>query len=451
MPSAGDQGPLAHNYTMSGQCADGLADLKANKSLFMMVGGGVPASKAHEAALARAAAGSRRQDRSALAGYSGDGAVVRGAVSGAKVAAAGPRAACLARHLKLLLATLPRERRRRAIERLSAGVRRILLSHMEDAICGGHDTKGHDVLAASTAVQARKLPDFAQGGAAAGACDGCSRIAASCGGIVRGGGCADVGIGGASAGPSKVQRVDRRTGRRGAACTGGVCRVASPCGPRYFARIKIEGISINSRSTSLRREADRLRALLAGLREAGASARGDASWLLSAFSSLGDAFHEEQWGFRVLVDARAWVGQVLSTRQTTSLGQALAVRARLQDARLQGWAVLRAALEEWAPRRRRCLGGASDRGAEDGWLALLDERRAKTRLRRSICAERRRARDTARMEAQALSTERRVDSVARRLDVLLKDPRLRDRAIGGAVGRKRPYASRFDGPARCGA
>ncbi|CAK0896912.1 unnamed protein product, partial [Prorocentrum cordatum] len=144
------------------------------------------------------------------------------------------------------------------------------------------------------------------------------------------------------------------------------------------------------------------------------------------------------WSFRVLVDARCWVGQVLSTCKVDSIVEALAIRECVRAARSQGWSSLRRTLARFMPRLRRhpLLPGIAPlglpaRGAARGrkrraaarealpgeaWLESLDRRCLALRLRREeqrgLQRERCARRQRERCEARVQRVEGRVAGVA---------------------------------------
>lgn len=348
-----------------------------------------------------------------------------------------PPPAALWRSLRLLqrlLASLPRDRRQSAIQDFSACVRGVLLCHMLAESAGGDPPL--------CGPRPERTP--------------------------RGGHRRD----------GDVRQVP---GERGAGKpAGGVCTVRIRGTTQYFARITIDGIAICSRSTRCREEALRLRGLLAGVAAARpAPAGGGASghgWLVAALSGAGErasagappgpapllrapgvrsgpcSRQVAPWSFRVLVDARCWVGQVLSTCKVDSIVEALAIRECVRAARSQGWSSLRRTLARFMPRLRRHpllpgiapLGNAA-RGHKrkaasqvlpgEAWLESLDRRCLVLRLRREeqrgLQRERCARRQRERCEARVQRVEGRVAGVAAQIAQRLEARGCRLPALGG--------------------
>jgi len=118
---------------------------------------------------------------------------------------------------------------------------------------------------------------------------------------------------------------------------------------RYFARAIISGIAISSRCVRSREEAQVLRAQLEQVSLLHRGEKHD-SQLELAF----DKFQEHMWLFRATVDARRFLGKTLSSRQVSSIRQALAMKQNLDEARQQGWPVLRAS---WVQSMQEPRGG----------------------------------------------------------------------------------------------
>eukprot|EP00931_Biecheleriopsis_adriatica_P051809 TRINITY_DN30088_c0_g1_i1.p1 TRINITY_DN30088_c0_g1~~TRINITY_DN30088_c0_g1_i1.p1 ORF type:complete len:382 (-),score=54.69 TRINITY_DN30088_c0_g1_i1:2-1147(-) len=144
---------------------------------------------------------------------------------------------------------------------------------------------------------------------------------------------------------------------------GAVSAIRVGCSMQYIARITICGISVSSRCEKSYEQAEQLRRMLASLRsqleEMGTH---DIDMgLRAAFSREGvvprrlpadlQPLQELAWSFRVLVDVRAWAGRLLTSKSFGSIAEALALRRRVQAARLHGWEALRATWAECMSQR----------------------------------------------------------------------------------------------------
>lgn len=309
---------------------------------------------------------------------------------GAKAAPA-PKPRRLERALSLLrplLAALPQEQRRHAIQGFSERLRRRLLVHLQAPTPCRAEPPGMRRAEAPGRHKRRRLA------------------------------------------PARAAR-ERPKGR------GGVTTVRLGGQERYFARITADGIAISSASTTDRRAAESLRDVLARLcrGEPGTGGAGGSERLLAAFLGLGApgadvlALSRSTWSFRVLVDARRWVGRVLSTRRTLSIEEALLWRDRLRALRLRGgWRALRPALAELAP-QRRLAGPAAElwrtrpqlppEPRAEAWLGALEGLHSS---RRALHVLARRERREARREAQARGIAGRVARLAGRLERLCGRP-----------------------------
>mmetsp|Transcript_4830 Transcript_4830/g.8618 ORF Transcript_4830/g.8618 Transcript_4830/m.8618 type:complete len:376 (+) Transcript_4830:243-1370(+) len=285
------------------------------------------------------------------------------------------------RRMREALAALPRASRLEAIERLSWELRQTLLRHMEEEYAMGIAPRGlHQDREAS---------------------------------------------------PTKVARPPRRCSRAGRgsrldASGAGICAVRlAGGGVRYFARLTLGGIAINSRTTGSRQAAQRLRGILvSGLATDTSKTEGSldiGDWLLQVFGSSNrlraDAvrhLQSESWTFRALVDARAWVGQILSSRTVNSVEEAVALRRQLEAARLCGWEALRLAFTGCLP--RRALRGSKGTGGS-GRLAALDARRAEKQKWQGVRAAERAIAKSARKKKRI---EDSLERLAKQLEKVMR-------------------------------
>lgn len=227
--------------------------------------------------------------------------------------------------LQAILETMPRPARRLAIERLSTGVRRSLLRHMEVVATGGP----------ALGRAPRRKRSRPRGATA--------------------------------------EAVPRPRALRSQGC---VSRIRVGARTKFMARITIHGIAISSPCLECPEEAQRLRELLAQLRVTEASFGELAPmsvrlrWLAQMFSPdaggwpPGGAAAEHRlpdglavlakrsWSFRVLADVRSVAGRTVSSRRVARIGEAVAIRQRLQRARRQGWSSFRAAWATCMSQRR---------------------------------------------------------------------------------------------------
>lgn len=270
------------------------------------------------------------------------------------------------RRMHSILAVLPRARRQQAIVQLPESVRRALIRYIEVeeplvASCASVSTKRMS-LAPAPQVQA------------------CHIVGRSCIGSLR------------QCSVSRRRSVD----------SGGICAVRTGTRTQYFARITIDGIAISSRCTLRRDQACMLRGLLVRVSARKPSTVSDTTnidWLSSAFTEVvgSSAYVEEpgvvlpmdsMWSFRVLVDARKWTGRVISTHSVGSIGKALALRERLEEACLRGWSALRVVLKDYLPRKRpgRSQGRGTDNSimTSHSRLIFLDNCYAATQKRRHL-------------------------------------------------------------------
>jgi len=215
---------------------------------------------------------------------------------------------------------------------------------------------------------------------------------------------------------------------------GGICEIRSRRSTQYFARITIDGVAISSQCTRRFDEACEFRSLLARVSasrphissaEAATPVRNN--WLFAAFSEVAGQVgckHQPLWSFRVLVDARKWIGRVISTRRFRCISEALVLRSRLEVACLDSWDTLRGVLTEHLPQRQRVhqLHGC---GLEvtlsrlhflDGCFAATQQRRQASWARAASLAL---ARASRRSEGRALRLEgaftRLATTLAKRL------------------------------------
>lgn len=297
--------------------------------------------------------------------------------------------------LEALLSALPRNRRRQAIERLSAKLREVLLRHMEEG-------RQQTVIPSSV----RKQPGN---------------------GAQRGSGHAN-------------ERVLRR---------GQVCTVRCSSRMLHFARVTIDGISVCSRCTG-RAEAQRLQEFL----NQAAVAASSSDELRDVFSEAHCGTPPPRWSFRVLVDARAWVGRVLSTHRVGTIEEALELRQQLREARNQGWCALRRVWAKYMPKvcRSGCFSRAKRIESAVPWVvaSLQDRLEACDALwcvvqaRRGTVSKQRKDRQEARLERRARLAEDRLLRTARRLERLLSSRtsvsrarQLPQRPSSRVAGRKR--------------
>eukprot|EP00927_Polykrikos_kofoidii_P061401 TRINITY_DN56237_c0_g1_i1.p1 TRINITY_DN56237_c0_g1~~TRINITY_DN56237_c0_g1_i1.p1 ORF type:complete len:511 (-),score=77.43 TRINITY_DN56237_c0_g1_i1:193-1725(-) len=309
---------------------------------------------------------------------------------------ANPAAASLALErgllqLREILAALPREDRRTAIEALSPGLRSALLRLMEVGVVRGRsDVVAHEE--GGVRKLAKPKHNFVAGA--------CTKTPFSRGGI----------------GAVSVLPLSRRTGSSG-----------------YVARITIDGVSISSRCMRTKEEAVCLRKLLAALRIFAAGwhleeVGSGVNWLQAAFGvGVGSTYgvcdkpavsaldvarglpkldiallRSESWRFRVLMDVRVWAGVTLTSRTLFSAAEAADLRARFLSARRHGWEAFRNLWSQCLSRSRR-VGGTSPLA---GRLCALDKRRAtlqascrrRADFRRKVAAQRRLVRLVLRLE-----------------------------------------------------
>jgi len=209
---------------------------------------------------------------------------------------------------------------------------------------------------------------------------------------------------------------------------GGICTIRAQTCNQYFARITIDGIAISSRCTKSLEEARRLHGQLVEVWAAKpcgdytAPETQNSEWLRVAFLRTVD--EGVSWSFRVLVDARRWTGQIISTCRLGCVAEALALRQRLEDACLRGWATLRAALTLCLPKRRSAVHLQHTQSSLiDAKLALFDARHMAIQARRQRDFQRRQSRALARVvrreENRARRLDRRVVQLVARLERVL--------------------------------
>lgn len=330
------------------------------------------------------------------------------------------------RRLQALLASLPRERRRHAIERLSEGVRSALIRHMESVGVSPIATEEKHGLSipGSTLRGRRRARETSAGGTTSP--EG-SRAAfrspgqhETHGGLLQLGSCVS-GPNGLAQPPTSRGRGFRWRGRwtRARGGSGAVSALRVGGGKQYIARITIDSIAINSRCIKSKAKAQRLRGLLSRLQQASRWMGLHAvapfcveDWLCAVFSrnaqahrsppvppDLGPLLREETWRFRAMVDARAWAGRIVSSRTVGSVEEALLFRRRLEDARARGYGALRAAWAQCMSRSRMAsrpaAAAAAPTGAGDAAsscssrLAMLDKCYAETFARRRLSLQKR--------------------------------------------------------------
>lgn len=340
--------------------------------------------------------------------------------------------------LHCLLGALPTERRRFAIQGFSECLRRALLLHMQVGAPRCDPTPLRDGMKAGgkSGLAPRRVAAKKLGDANPGCCMEEKAIARS---------------------SWRKRCRHEHTGQvRLRLGLGGVSCVRLGGSVRFFARIKIDGIAISSRSTPCREDAERLRRLLAQLREhrplSDDSVNGNSKWLQSVFlgaspegigslsAEHGDAVEaglsmlaRTSWHFRVLVDARRWVGQILSTRQLQSITEAVKLRDKLQAARLQGWSALRGALLVWAPCRREPRHPSTDPSCISSsarWLANVEARRDVVLGLQALRMRRHDERQLARAKANAHRVERRVARLVQQLERLCTPSVPRKKGMG---------------------
>jgi len=239
--------------------------------------------------------------------------------------------------LRCLVAALPRARRLQVLERLSVQLRRTLISYMEATHLAASSRSAEAVYnGVSKELSAAHPPDVE------------------------------------AKRPSKVKK-SIGGGQRSLKANGGVYTFRGSSGLFHVARISIDCIAIASGCYRSYAEAQRLCNLLGRLRESmprsaarphwmtevGHAARDSSddghrgNWLLAAFTrgvtpgkvslpaELAD-LHHGVWRFRATVDARRWIGRTVSSRQVSSIAEALQLRRWLDGLRRQGWEALRA-------------------------------------------------------------------------------------------------------------
>ena len=133
------------------------------------------------------------------------------------------------------------------------------------------------------------------------------------------------------------------------------------------------------------------------------------------------------------VDARRWVGQILSTRQLQSITEAVKLRDKLQAARLQGWSALRGALLVWAPCRRGPRHPSTDPSCISSsarWLANVEARRDVVLGLQALRMRRHDERQLARAKANAHRVERRVARLVQQLERLCTSSVPRKKGMG---------------------
>lgn len=249
--------------------------------------------------------------------------------------------------LQSFLAALPPTQRREALDKLSKGLRGILLQFLESSRESRAAGEPHRAAAPTERVLLRKSPRSARR----------TRSAAE---------------------------APRGQGPSASKATRGISamKVRGSCGKLcYVARATVLGIAITSRPLRVMAEVQALQAELVKLQRHLAEQRQAfqhremeahlAEGLLrqqlsgafneaeaSPRSSYAPHLQQEMWRFRATVDARAWVGKTISSRQVDTIAEALSLRQELQAARCNGWAALK---EAWVkslqePRRSTCFG-----------------------------------------------------------------------------------------------
>lgn len=243
-----------------------------------------------------------------------------------------------------LLAVLPRERRKAMIQGLPEEVRRMLLLHMQ------------------TAAGVKRAAGFAP------------RHSQECNEAIR---CRQL---------RKRGRGARSLVHKAGVTTFGGSYTSST---RYVARMTIDGIAIGSQAVPSRREAECLRECLASVAKAKTALQaplersaGDpaGSWLIGIFTGIlgghGPQAMESglaqistvRWSFRVLLDARKWVGSTWSSPVFRSISEAIELRNRARAAQDAGWGAFREIILDSAasPERGQDVVGAESRARQPG-------------------------------------------------------------------------------------
>lgn len=338
-------------------------------------------------------------------------------------------------HLHEMLALLPRARRQKAIVGLAEPLRRALIRHIE---AGLEEPIGRQAVNRSTLLGGKM--DMQEGSSYVDTGNPTvwsSAVAPppqSCHILGR-----------AHAADATTPSISKRrfcTSRLGPQMAdrdgGNICTIRGRSCMQYFVRMTIEGVAISSTCTSCLEEARELRSLLAMV--SASRPCGEATtplgkdWLLAAFSEIASqgtrrdkvAFaaaplrsgfrrrNSPIWSFRILVDARKWIGRIISTRRMPSISEALTLRGRLEEACSHGWDSLRAILTEHLPQRQlplRHVSSTSHRTILDGEcqslkrttlsrLHLLDGCYAATQKRRQASWARATSRHALRLECR---------------------------------------------------
>jgi len=304
--------------------------------------------------------------------------------SRAKLQAAATRARDL-EALRTLIEVLPREDRRKALESLSMPLKKGFVEYLESyRRRSAQGIKGDESTASEDGKRVPRHPP----------CASLRRKKEETLGArkrLRGGnGLAAVAISAASFGNAGANEtcllMDNSCRQQG------ICALPGADGSyRYFARVTINGVAINSRTTEELREAAQLSNLLRLVQQevmkGGIDAAdgvleqlfkpaaekpiqcpqaGAVDWAqpcLSNPKTLAE-LQRHSWAFRALVNTRRWTNTILSSRTTTCVVEALRWRDQLDDALHRGWHHFRTAWQACMPIRRL-------RGAEDAVTAHL--------------------------------------------------------------------------------